>query len=329
MKETNIILESAYNAVDKYINEGTELQASDIQSPFEYLSAGNIEGFNKLQKSVISRYYQQSLSKQICDYVPMIGPTGKVFLTTKNATGDRKVVSASGKYELNTIQSRVTPEFMSDVFNTYKVNGIEFVSKMITQDMLETIDALVVQRIKTASKTDSLAFSSDTSIADSLKIKSLNIKISNIIASIGFLTKRGYRSTILVSPKVAAALFAGNMLLRLDSLEENRDFIGLFNGIHRVFIDTNDYLGLGTTSEGALIMHDGDFVGDRPMIIGAYSNLLFFSDDYSVTENALMIRNRQMFLRNPIDTQIFGNTTSNSSAFSTFLTVDFSNIASI
>jgi len=42
-----------------------------------------------------------------------------------------------------------------------------------------------------------------------------------------------------------------------------------------------------------------------------------------------MIRNRQMFLRNPIDTQIFGNTTSNSSAFSTFLTVDFSNIASI
>jgi len=112
MKETNIILESAYNAVDKYINEGTELQASDIQSPFEYLSAGNIEGFNKLQKSVISRYYQQSLSKQICDYVPMIGPTGKVFLTTKNATGDRKVVSASGKYELNTIQSRVTPEFI-------------------------------------------------------------------------------------------------------------------------------------------------------------------------------------------------------------------------
>jgi len=324
--ENDILLESVNTQTEKYINELTTMDAADIQSPFEYLPAGAIDGYKALSKSVISRYYQESLSKHICNFVPMIGPTGMIFLTTKNVQGDRKVISASGSYELNTIQSRITPEFLADVLKIYKTNAIEFVSKMISQDMLETLDALVVTRIKAVSLLNTLTFSANAAIADNLKLKTLNIRIENIISDMAISTKRGCRAVLLVSKKVAIALSATKSLLPSKSQEEeHRDFLGYLNGIHKVFLgylngihkvflDTNNYMALAPTVEGALI---------RPMVVGAYSNLLSFHDNYSVTQNAVMIRNRQMFLRNPIDTQILGNITPNSSAFSTFLTVDF------
>jgi len=328
--ENDILLESVNTQTEKYINELTTMDAADIQSPFEYLPAGAIDGYKALSKSVISRYYQESLSKHICNFVPMIGPTGMIFLTTKNVQGDRKVISASGSYELNTIQSRITPEFLADVLKIYKTNAIEFVSKMISQDMLETLDALVVTRIKAVSLLNTLTFSANAAIADNLKLKTLNIRIENIISDMAISTKRGCRAVLLVSKKVAIALSATKSLLPSKSQEEeHRDFLGYLNGIHKVFLDTNNYMALAPTVEGALIMHDGPYVGDRPMVVGAYSNLLSFHDNYSVTQNAVMIRNRQMFLRNPIDTQILGNITPNSSAFSTFLTVDFTNTTAI
>lgn len=253
----------------------------------------------------------------------------KNTLTQKARVGGARIfLRKLATTELRDIKTRCTREYFNDVLSSYGKNANDIITKMISQDTVEEIDAIAVQKIKDIStKQSTLTLKSDSAFGAQYSYSDISSKIETIILGMAKETKRGVGAKILVSPKVAGALSSNSDIVRNTSKNESsRDYLGTLFGIYPIYVDTNSYLNSDT---GVLVIHDGENFGDKPVIVAHYSTNLHFVDGYDLEESTVNVRDRRAIIQNPIDTEILGSTGVDDSKFCHYFEVDFSNISNV
>lgn len=293
------------------MNTDMELLKININEDLGTTSADVDKGADS-KISLMETIFQNTIYQQVCDTQPTHSPTGKVYCTTRPASGGIGTKVVEFNVEEKKIPSYFEKEWLQDYIAKFGVLAVDKLKKYLAWDIKDFMTAQFISMLNDMAEVqDTVVVGAGSYDAGFSKIIAAYNKA---VAKMATENKRGYAPYIICSPKVGAAFTTAGQLKFIENTDNiNREYLGTYGRV-KVFVDLNaetDYLTIG---------HHDNGQGSSSIIFSPYHVADGLVEDYSVDESAVYVLSRYKFVRNPFDVSTSG---SGDSIFAKTFAVDF------